>query len=362
MEYAASSNESCLPIQTVRVTLRTLNDGLLLPWTSPALRGMVLKPLRDHFCHIQGGREVAQVARESLAATGQPSAAISALSVASVGEGNYCVGCIKNAHCPYGRVFEPDLNVIDPSLIRRNDSQGVRGISIATDIVPADSDQVNKPIASLAGSKIAARLLAVGRRSIELLPIAIEAIDAFGQSHGLGYQAPVRFGIDYAATTVIEQSLDPASLSLNNDAGTLPAVTIEFESPLLLKSCFQNGQLIPPTFQDLLSNSVRIILRCLREYHDPRFLETEVLTQFLSVANEVGVFQHSLVPFAQGSLSHRGVVNGNGYRERPLHGWLGNITFKDVPASYLSWLHWAGQLGIGSDRNRGAGLWRMSLN
>ena len=84
---------------------------------------------------------------------------------------------------------------------------------------------------------------------------------------------------------------------MNNDAGTLPAVTIEFESPLLLKSCFQNGQLIPPTFQDLLSNSVRIVIRSLREYHDPKYLETEVLTQFLAVAKEIAMSEHALIPF-----------------------------------------------------------------
>ena len=358
MEYAASSNESCLPIQTVLLTLRTLNDGLLLPWISPALRGMVLKPLRDHFCSLKGGREVALITSPDLATSSQR---VAMSTEKSVEDNNYCVGCTKNSTCPFGRVFEPDLNVIDPRLIRRNDSQGVRGISIAADIIGDESTQFGKQIASSSGSKIGTRLFAIGRQSIELLPIVIEAIDAFGQSNGLGYQVPVKFAVEYSTTTVVEQTLDHASLSLNTDTGTLPSVTIQLVSPLLLKSCFQLGQLAPPTFQDLLSNSVRIVIRSMREYHDPKYLEMEVLTQFLAVAKDIAMSHHDLTPFTQGSISHRGEVNAKGYRERPLRGWLGNITYKDVPASYLPWLHWAGRFGIGSDRNRGAGLWRIGF-
>ncbi len=58
----------------------------------------------------------------------------------------YRAGCIKNDGCPYGRAFEPDLRIINPALIRRQDDQGVRGLSIATDIVQPDSQGFGQPL------------------------------------------------------------------------------------------------------------------------------------------------------------------------------------------------------------------------
>jgi len=294
------------------------------------------------------------------------------------------------------------LNIVDAGLIQRGDTQGVRGLSIATAMLTTDpasdteplADQVfaslaaplSKPfadsrlspcpprpfrksarstqehqISASADSRLTARLFAVGQGSIELLPIVIEAIDAFGQSQGIGYQAPVRFAVDHARIASDDSLLDPSSLSLSTDSGTLPKVTIDLESPLLLKGCSEHGRLLPPSFHDLFSNSVRILIRAIREFHDSSYLADASLTDFFAPSREILTSQHTLVPFRQPSLSHRGPVGRNGYRERDLRGWLGSITFENVPVRYLSWLHHAGRLGIGSDRNRGAGLWRMVL-
>jgi hypothetical protein len=203
--------------------------------------------------------------------------------------------------------------------------------------------------------------LGIGKLSLELLPIVIEAIDAFGQSHGLGYQAPVKCAVDYSQITTRDWQLDPQSLSAVACGGSIPELTLEFQSPLLLKSCHDRGRLVPPTFGELFSNSVRIVSRSIREYHDAGFLETASFGDFLATASEVAVLEENLIPFTQASISHRGDVQSKGYRERQLRGWLGSITFANVPASYVPWLLWAGRLGIGSDRNRGAGLWRVSL-
>jgi len=347
------------------LTIRTLNEGVLVPWIAPALRGLVLRPLRDHFCGKMGGREVA-------AASAAMEFRQSSASEASAS--NYCEGCVKNSKCAYGRVFEPDLTVIDSSIIRRGDRQGVRGISIATEILSGESEAWRRNSESagrdgaestqcraLAGSEAVVRLLGIGKLSLELLPIVIEAIDAFGQSHGLGYQAPVKCAVDYSQITTRDWQLDPQSLSAVACGGSIPELTLEFQSPLLLKSCHDRGRLVPPTFGELFSNSVRIVSRSIREYHDAGFLETASFGDFLATASEVAVLEENLIPFTQASISHRGDVQSKGYRERQLRGWLGSITFANVPASYVPWLLWAGRLGIGSDRNRGAGLWRVSL-
>lgn len=354
-----------LLLREVFLKIRTLNEGALVPWIAPALRGLVLRPLRDHFCGQMGGREVA--------------AAIAAMDfrqscASEASASNYCEGCVKNSRCAYGRVFEPDLTVIGSSLIRRSDKQGVRGVSIATEIVSGESEAWRRNLGSigrgigeseqysvLAGSEVVVRLLGIGKLSLELLPIVIEAVDAFGHSHGLGYQAPVKYAVDYSQITTHDWHLDPESLAAATCGGAIPELTLELQSPLLLKSCHDRGRLVPPSFGDLFSNSVRIVSRSIREYHDAAFLETASFTDFLASANGVASSHVDLIPFTQSSISHRGDVTSKGYRERQLRGWLGSMTFANVPASYVPWLLWAGRLGIGSDRNRGAGLWRINL-
>jgi hypothetical protein len=352
-----------LPLREVLLKIRALNEGVLARWIAPALRGLVLQPLRDHFCAQMGGREVAAVligSRQSHAS--------------DVSASSYCEGCIKNSRCAYGRVFEPDLAVIDASIIRRGDKQGVRGISIAAEILSGepifghvnsesqDRDCVSvEQCPTVANSEVVVRLLGIGKLSIELLPIVIEAIDAFGQSHGLGYQAPVKYAVDYSQITTRDWQLAPESLSVDTCGGTIPELTLEFQSPLLLKSCHDRGRLVPPTFSELFSNSVRIVSRSIREYHDAGFLETASFGDFLATAKDVASIHENLVPFTQASISHRGDVRSKGYRERPLRGYLGSMTFANVPTSHIPWLLWAGRLGIGSDRNRGAGLWRVEF-
>lgn len=385
-----------LPLREVFLSLRTLNAGLLLPWIAPALRGLVLQPLRDHFCSLQGGRELAR--SPAGLANWQQRTSTPAAQKREANSRHYCLGCLKNARCAYGRVFEPDLNIIDGDLIQRGDTQGVRGLSIATALLHTNPASDPKAIADLscdpfsepsvvsrmpsralnslgkttrgaqphqisapANSRLVARLFAVGRESIDLLPIVIEAIDAFGQSRGIGYQAPVHCAVESSRSESHDSSLDPSSLSLATDGGSLPKITLELESPLLLKSCYAGGRLLVPSFRDLFSNSVRIVIRALREFHQPDFLIDASLSDFFAPSRQIATCQHALIPFRQPSLSHRGAVGSSGYRERDLRGWLGSISFENVPASYLPWLHHAGRLGIGSDRNRGAGLWRISL-
>ena len=43
-----------LPVQIDHVSLRTLDRGPLNCWLGPALRGLILKPIRDQFCRNMG--------------------------------------------------------------------------------------------------------------------------------------------------------------------------------------------------------------------------------------------------------------------------------------------------------------------
>lgn len=353
-----------------------------------------MRPLRDHYCQLMGGRELV---RASGLSNWREQPLTSQVKATEEKDQHYCIGCRKNANCSYGRVFEPDLRVIDPSLIQRSDFQGLRGISIASAMLYSEGS--NQPLASSsieqpttgktksaepdrkpvqnyqmqapAGVEISLRLLALGETATELLPTVAEAIDSFGRLNGIGYQSPVHYCIDHGQTIEESWLLDPRSLSAEACGGTIPEVTIEFLSPLLLKNCQDRGRLVPPTFADLFSNSVRTVIRAIREFAQPDFLIDAQLKDFFAASREVSAHHHQLIPFQQPSISHRSgkpkqatsdnTKSKSNYSERPLRGWLGSITFRDIPASYLPWLLHAGHLGIGSDRNRGAGLWRVQI-
>lgn len=378
---------NALVVQSVFLELRTLNNGLLLPWIAPAIRGLVLKPLRDHVCKEMGGRELIRAGL----ADWREQPTTSELFESEEKNRHYCAGCRKNISCSYGRLFEPDLNIIDPNLIQRGDSQGLRGISIASAMLAAEerddtnserkTDRSSKSIQNYqlqapAGTSLSVRLLAIGQ-AIEFLPTVVQAIDGFGRLQGIGYQSPVHFMVDNSQTVTESRTISPESLAIETSGGLIPEVTIEFLSPLLIKNCLDRGRLIQPSFHDLFSNSVRIVIRAIREFANREYLLDAQFGDFFNASQEIQSNQQRLIPFQQPSISHRhgtaspqtatrqtaSTRSGNlpNYSERPLRGWLGSLTFSNVPASYLPWLIHAGHLGIGSDRNRGAGLWRVMV-
>ena len=358
-----------LAIQVEHVVLATLSTGVLNSWYSTALRGLVVKPLRDHFCNLMGGR----ITNDILGV--QKTHRVNS-------DASYCQGCVKNAQCGYGRVFEPDLKVIAPGLIRQGAAQGLRGITFATPVLA--HDQNDKPADDLAevalsrvtveaGTVLSVRILALGTESIQLLPLVSEALDAFGRTNGLWGQPPVHFRVQPQSVRSESITLNPSTLPIQICSGIVPQVRIDLETPLSLKRPaprdqrlqlgnardekrhFSNPNSAPPTFRELFSNSFRTIRRAINEFADPTFCDGLQLGEFINASEQVSLVEHDLRYFEQQRASRR--------HDEPHNqsGWLGSLTFSNVPLAYLPWLIWAGKLGIGDSRNCGAGLWHVVL-
>ena len=358
-----------LSMQVDQVVLKTLSTGVLNAWYATALRGLVLKPLRDHFCHLMGGRVTfGSEGRQKLPAL--------------LPDAIYCQGCAKNAQCGYGRVFEPDLKVIAPGLIRQGAAQGLRGITFATPVLA--HDQNDKPADDLAevalsrvtveaGTVLSVRILALGTESIQLLPLVSQTLHAFGRTSGLWGQPPVHFIVQPQSTRTESLTLSPSTLPIQFCSGIVPLVRIDLQTPLSLKrSCpgdhrtqleklgdekrhFSNPNSAPPTFREIFSNSFRTIRRAINEFADPTFCDGLPLGEFINASEQVSLVEHNLRYFEQQRASRR--------HDEPHNqsGWLGSLTFRDVPLAYIPWLMWAGKLGIGDSRNCGAGLWHVVL-
>lgn len=359
-----------LTIQIDQVVLTILSTGVLNAWNATALRGLVLKPLRDHFCHLMGGR-----------VTGDSE--VVQKSHALLLDASYCQGCVKNASCGYGRVFEPDLKVIAPGLIRQGAAQGLRGITFATPILAYEQNDnrvddrakaAPSSIVVTAGTSLTVRILAIGLESIQLMPLVSEVLDAFGRTSGLWGQPPVHFMVQPHSTRTESFSLSPSTLPIEFCNGIVPRVRLELLTPLSLKRSiprdqwthsknpradkryFANSSSAPPTFRDIFSNSFRTIRRAINEFADPTFCDGLQLGEFINSAEQVALVEHDLRYFEQQRASRR--------HDEPHNqtGWLGSLTFQDVPLAYIPWLTWAGKLGIGDSRNCGAGLWHVVLD
>ena len=347
-----------LVAQVDTVELSTLSAGYLNRWFSPAIRGLVLQPLRDHFCGLRGGR----VAAED-----------SDLKTNIRSNSSYCQGCVKNADCSYGRVFEPDLKIISPQLIRQGAQQGLRGITFATGVLciaetssrfDGKSPSDNSKVWVEAETQLLVRILSLGTQAIEFVPMVMEALDAFGQSTGLWGQPPVYFKVQPSAIATHSWSLRPATLPTEFCHGIVPLVTLNLETPLSMKLAsridsdrrqFSQSTAAPPTFRDIFAASHRTVRRAINEFADPDYCNDLDVGSFIRASYDVVCIDQDLDYFTQTRASRR----HDGPHQQT--GWLGSMTFRDVPLAYLPWLVWAGRLGIGDSRNVGAGLWHVVL-
>ncbi len=374
------------------VPLVTLSPGPLNLWISPALRGLVLKPLRDHYCQLMGRKTVAATATGNL----NPAK---------------CESCLKNARCAYGRVFEPDWSVIDPDCICRGSRDGLRAITLAAELTHTSFlDLVGQwdresrtefsgclPLPQIwveRGTELTARLLSIGKAADELIPTVIEAMDAYGRMSGLWGEPAVHFMVDAARAreSTAEASsasssfgtlgqeaspcgtkswtLDPRTLPIDPQPGEMPRISLVFQSPLSLKKppqsatsssrtgkrTFSRSHSAPPSFAEILSASVRTVRRVVHEFGDSSLWDAHRFEAFFEAAPEVRTVRSDLIFFDQQRSSRR--------RTDPhtQTGWVGSLTFENIPLYYIPWLHWAGLIGTSDSRNCGAGLWQIAID
>lgn len=382
-----------LPIRMETVYLRTLTEGRVNLWMAPALRGMILKPLRDHFCGLQGGWEAASShvdgnERPLNARLGRKSSHDGGLSRSTPHDGNgngkengkmrrgYCEGCAKITRCLYGRVFEPDLKTFAPQWIDQGARQGLRGITLATNLLTNEMDYFEgTPLEAPerpedgtvwleADEYIPVRLLCVGRESIDLLPLVVEALDVFGRESGLWGKPNVRLAVDGRYQQSLDWELRTETLPTRRGEGTVPSLTLHWVTPLSLKLRDGNSssRRMPselssvPSYQDIFAQSVRTVRRAVTEFGSGGLLDDRDWSrgELLRSADGVRLTTHNLRIFEQ----VRGSRRNDSHRQS---GWLGAMTFAEVPTSHIPWLVWASRFGIGDSRNMGTGLWTMEL-
>lgn len=322
-----------LPVRVRWQPLQVLNSGQLVPWLGPALRGLVLQPMRDQLCQLND-----QERQERRAALPRPDTE------------NYCLGCMKNASCQYGRVFEPDRLII-AGRVSKGMREGLRGVSIAP-AFPVRCDASR-------GDSFLLRLMGIGSISAPMMELTTEAIDALGSTVGLG-PSHVKVRLLRAEAQVRTWQLDHRTLPRTVTRDTVPWLKIVLETPLFLKGPSANGRRFtgrrqePPTLAILLRESIRTVRRALDEYSNAQPMEFDP-GELLQAAAATRQDQQDWEIFEQSRISAR-----QQSRWQP-SGWVGSVTYSDVPLALIPWLIWGGRLGIGDARNCGAGLWHTVL-
>ena len=330
-----------LPIRVVHLPVEFVTRGTLQPWLGPAVRGMVLCPLMEHMCILDPHDRAIRLARMQHEI-----------------EPRYCQGCEKNAECSYGRIWEPDRKLID-GFVRGGMRDGLRALTIGAIPLSVDPSSPLKPqVATL-------RVLAAGELAIRNLDTVVDMVSKQGESVGLGRES-IRFRVIRQHTSVQDCPLNFDELPLVLDRETVPEVTLDLQTPLLLKiaerqensaSSLNNHRSFSRrfTFRDLLSNSVRTVRRAINEFADSEWSRSTNLSSLFEGLESIELSETGLRPFSQSRTSLR----KNGARW-DLNGFQGQVTCYDINAAYLPWLRWAGVLGVGDSRNCSAGVWKIS--
>lgn len=335
-ECLAEASSNGLPISVYWLSLNFQSPGVLNPWVAPAIRGLILEPLRDSLCQLS---EAERTLRRS--------------ETLDRSNKRYCQGCARNAECHYGRVFEPDLLMINGK-VERGMREGLRGLSIAAGF-PSKSDAVE-------GDGVIVRLLALGDVAAGLIFPVIEALQVCGTARGLGPDK-VRFQIDFSGTYQDRWLLDPATLPGVPSLASVPWTELIVETPVFLKRqtkgrkkgrSFPKDE-APPSFSRLFSEALRTTTRALREYAGVRWLQSVDYHGLLRAAATVETGHENWHRFSQTRTSARQLARWKS------SGWHGGAVYRNVPLALIPWLVWGGRIGVGDSRNCGGGLWHLRL-
>jgi len=313
-------------IEAVFVRCQFATPGKLKPWLGNAVRGMVLQRLRESYCLLS------------------PEERAWRSSTTKNKEEHYCTGCLRNAECLYGRVYEPDRQIIDGT-VRKGMRQGLRGMTISTEY----------PLRGKAtpGDEFVIKLLAIGEASRRLVRPTLEALAYEGRTSGLGPDH-VRVAFENEDIFTHTWQLVADDLPTNLSKGKVPWLRINLESPLFLKDRGRSS-MQRPELGMLLRESVRTVRRALSELVTPAIELDFDPRELFSACDTIYCEQEAFTQFRQSRTSARQNARWK------TKGWTGWAIYRDVPLSVLPWLAWGGRMGVGDSRNCGAGLWHLVL-
>jgi hypothetical protein len=346
--------------------------GRLLPWLGPALRGILLRRLKEEVCQ-------------------QPKPQQNTVW-------KYCRGCPFMGDCRYGELFEPDhldwaVNKLEPDLVRLLNGRKEPPRPII--LVPA----YPAPEEADSGLMLPLSIRFFGKQAAAHVDWVLDRLDQAGRSGVLG-QNNVRFRLDFREVRESRVELTPEMLptSIDPTAGVIPRLGIGLTAPLFLapavkttrtsairkrpRSRAETSQqnLIVPSFEELFRaalNNVRAQLTAAGE--PPPRLD---LRMWGRAARNVALQEHCYEEFTQPHWQSRHCDDAFGSPlpsqrcevgqydrrratrsgSREFQGTFGGGVYTHVPWSFLPWLTWAGLFHVGGERVSGAGGWRVLLN
>jgi hypothetical protein len=306
-------------LETNRI-IRLRDNGHLLPWLGPALRGLSSKVFKTKVCR-------------------HPLPLLDTTW-------RYCKGCPHLYECPYGLTVEGEPAADRPRF--RGQEDGMRPMVI--------SPEFPLPREGKKGFEFRLTVLFIG-------PSATSQADAWwtsfvevGRDPALGLEPsrttfdvfPSHDNQDHAKEWDVNLPLHPEASS-----EIIPNVTVELTTPLMLRAEDERGhhQLVEsPTFADLFRAGLRLIGGLCTGYGEP--LEAD-FTSLKDAALKVPTVRACYRRFTQAKSSTR-----SGQKAK-IRATLGHATFANVPQPLLPWLKLAGKLHIGPHRIAGAGSWRV---
>lgn len=335
--------------------------GQLVRWLGPALRGTLLKPLKEEIC-----RQPPKLWKTKW---------------------KDCKGCPYLGDCLYGDLFEPDLssqvvNNLDAESVRllNGRKESPRPVILAPGYPGPDRATLRTAM------RFSVRL--IGELAVESGDWVLDQVTEVGRQGRLGPDG-IRFHLngDQASVTSVDLTPDMLPMSISGAGGIIPRLGIGLTTPLFLKPAKRasvrsksssrtrsqavraDEHLVVPSFEDFFRASLEIVRAQLTIAGTPP--PRLDLRPWTAAARRVPLQEHCFEEFSQSHTQSRHTGDSRSSRSsshpatwghRTLKGTFGGGVFQHVPWEFLPWLMWGGLLHVGGERVSGAGGWRVLLN
>jgi hypothetical protein len=318
-----ASATSRVMIDVATVLLEFQSSGRLVPWLGPAVRGVVAGRFRERHCVLPLAEQTGRWRR--------------------------CRGCTHLRDCAYGRIFEPDEQILPRAAVTAAAGGDVPRAVVLSPAFPA-------PVRAERGLRLPVSIVAIGSAARSALGEVVDVLAEAGRAGVFGTDR-LRFAVAERSDGPMRLSLDAASLpdGVNGSNGVIPRVRVVLTSPLFLRDRDADGRPVPcraPSLHRLVRAAVDTVAAVAYVHGVPVASNTRSL---VALAQDVRTVAEDWRTFDQEKHSNRS-------RSRfEVRGVVGEAVFADVPRAVVPWLALAGQLHVGGHRVAGAGAWRIEF-
>ncbi len=317
-----------IPIATIHdlaIELRLTCGGTVHPWMGSSIRGWLLAAIKGIRQGSHGNDDTLPMDPNGLCRL--------AKQFASASEAQ-CAACFLRTNCSFGASFEGALR--SPARMGLDQKEPMRAACFLSPVLrglASDADKVEFAIA----------IQLVGHAAVNEVSTLIERLRQIHVGCVGGYRS--RLWSD--AAHVRYEQLPLESLYRHEVQSRVNQVDIELESPLMLKSKHLPKFNSSHRFEELFMRSTSVLESLLTSSQHSHI----DFRSLVACAKDVVCMNSDLIPFEQSRSSSR-----TSTRSR-MQGYLGTMSFRNVPAHLLPWIRWGGILGVGNHRSSGAGRW-----